>query len=119
MFPIKFYFIFYCRIYLFIVQLFHQTSTKPGITEWDASFELNPSRCEYLLGILTTPIHSSIRSFMQNSWINDLPKNVCYALLYDKPGYIPVQEKFDNISMFVIPFYSPIISCNFHQTWDN
>ena len=90
---------FLCLLFLFIVLLFHVTSTKPGITDWDAPFEPNPSRCEYLLGILTIPSHSSLRSAMRNSWITDLPKHVCYAFLYDKPGYIPVEEKFDSISI--------------------
>ena len=40
-----------------------------------------------------------MRSFIRDSWTNDLPKNVCYVFLYDKPEYIPIQEQFDGLSI--------------------
>ena len=40
-----------------------------------------------------------IRSFTRNSWIKDLPNNVCYKFLYDKPEDIPVDEAFDGIAI--------------------
>ena len=56
-------------------------------------------QCKYLLGILTIPKHSLMRAFIRKSWLNDIPNNVCYVFLYDKPEYIPEHEKFDGISI--------------------
>ena len=36
---------------------------------------------------------------MRNSWIKDLPKDVCYLYLYDNLTDIPEEEKFDGISL--------------------
>ena len=40
-----------------------------------------------------------MRRFIRSSWINDLPKNVCYAFLYDKLEYVPEEEKNDSVSI--------------------
>ena len=56
-------------------------------------------KCEIFLGILTIPSHSHLRKFMRNSWIKDLPTNVCYAFLYDNSKYIPKEEQKDSISI--------------------
>ena len=52
-----------------------------------------------MLGILTISSHSSLRNFIRKSWINDLPKNVCYKFLYDKRKDIPDNEKFDGVAL--------------------
>ena len=52
-----------------------------------------------MLGILTISSHSSLRNFIRKSWINDLPKNVCYKFLYDEQKDIPENEQFDGIPL--------------------
>ena len=55
--------------------------------------------CEYVLGILTIPEHFHLRKFARESWIKELPKNVCYLYLYDKQRYIAANEAYDGISL--------------------
>ena len=57
------------------------------------------TRCEFLLGILTIPVHSTLRNLSRNSWIQGLPKNVCYTFLYDNEESINEGEKQDGISL--------------------
>ena len=40
-----------------------------------------------------------MRAFIRKSWLNDIPNNACYVFLYDKPEYIPEDEKFDGVSI--------------------
>ena len=40
-----------------------------------------------------------MRKFARESWIKELPKNVCYLYLYDKQSYIAASEAYDGISL--------------------
>ena len=61
----------------------------------------NQAECEFVLGILTIPSHKELRNISRQTWIKDLPKNVCYIFLYDKRDYITADERFDGMSLNV------------------
>ena len=66
---------------------------------WKSSQTFRNIECTFLLGILTVPAHLDLRNFARRSWINDLPKHVCYVFLYDKSNYISKDEIYDGVSL--------------------
>ena len=89
----------YLTLLTFVGSLLFIIFSNTNIEHYFINQNVDQLRCEVFLGILTVQAHTSLRKFIRNSWIKDLPRNVCYKFLYDIPEYIPNLEKFDGLSI--------------------
>ena len=87
----------YLTVVAFVGLLIFIIFSNTNIEHYFINQNVDQLRCEVFLGILTVQAHTSLRKFIRNSWIKDLPRNVCYKFLYDIPEYIPILEKFDGV----------------------